>query len=37
MTEVFHRIYNLRMLPPESTTWFNLVAAEGDATAHEAE
>jgi len=37
MTELFHRGYNPRTLPPEFTTWFDFVAAEGDATALEAE
>jgi hypothetical protein len=37
MTELFHRGYNPRTLPPEFTTWFDFVAAEGDATAFEAE
>ncbi|MEX0687146.1 MAG: DEAD/DEAH box helicase family protein, partial [Pirellulales bacterium] len=37
MTELFHRGYNPRTLPPECTTWFDFVAAEGDATALEAE
>jgi hypothetical protein len=36
-TELFHRGYNPRTLPPEFTTWFDFVAAEGDATALEAE
>ena len=37
MTEVFHRGYNPRTLPPDFTTWFDFVAAEGDATDLEAE
>ncbi len=37
MTELLHRGYNPRTLPPEFTTWFDFVAAEGDATALEAE
>ena len=37
MTELFHRGYNPRTLPPEFTTWFDFVAAEGDASAPEAE
>ncbi len=37
MTELFHRGYNPRTLPPEFTTWFDFVAAEGDATDLEAE
>ncbi len=37
MTELFHRGYNPRTLPPEFTTWFNFVAAEGDATDLDAE
>jgi len=37
ITELFHRGYNPRTLPPEFTTWFDFVAAEGDATALEAE
>ena len=37
MTELFHRGYNPRTLSPEFTTWFDFVAAEGDATALEAE
>jgi hypothetical protein len=37
MTELFHRGYNPRTLPPEFTTWFDFVAADGDATALEAE
>ena len=37
MMELFHRGYNPRTLPPEFTTWFDFVAAEGDATALEAE
>ena len=34
---LFHRGYNPRTLPPEFTTWFDFVAAEGDASAPEAE
>jgi hypothetical protein len=30
MTKLFHRCYNPRTLPPEFTTWFDLVAAEGN-------
>jgi len=37
MTELFHRGYNPRTLPPEFTTWFDFVATEGDATDLEAE
>ncbi len=37
MTELYHRGYNPRTLPPEFTTWFDFVAAEGDATALEVE
>ena len=37
MTELFHRGYNPRTLPPEFTTWFDFVAAEDDAPALEAE
>jgi superfamily II DNA or RNA helicase/diadenosine tetraphosphate (Ap4A) HIT family hydrolase/HKD family nuclease/SOS-response transcriptional repressor LexA len=37
MTEIFHRGYNPRTLPPDFTTWFDFVAAEGDATDLEAE
>ena len=37
MTELFHRGYNPRTLPPEFSIWFDFVAAEGDATALEAE
>ena len=37
MMELFHRGYNPRTLPPEFTTWFDFVAAEGDATDLEAE
>jgi superfamily II DNA or RNA helicase/diadenosine tetraphosphate (Ap4A) HIT family hydrolase/HKD family nuclease len=37
MTELLHRGYNPRVLPPEFPTWFDFIAAEGDATAAEAE
>jgi superfamily II DNA or RNA helicase/diadenosine tetraphosphate (Ap4A) HIT family hydrolase/HKD family nuclease len=37
MTELLHRGNNPRTLPPEFPTWFDFVAAEGDATALEAE
>jgi superfamily II DNA or RNA helicase/diadenosine tetraphosphate (Ap4A) HIT family hydrolase/SOS-response transcriptional repressor LexA len=37
ITEVLHRGYNPRVLPSEFPTWFDFIAAEGDATAAEAE
>ena len=37
MTELLHRGYNPRVIPPEFPTWFDFIAAEGNATAAEAE
>jgi hypothetical protein len=31
MTELFHRGYNPRTLPPEFTTWSDFVVIEGDS------